>query len=213
MRKIKKICVIQIFFVPLPPEMEKRYESSDYQDALRVLRRGGIILYPTDTVWGIGCDATNASAVDRIFELKRRAESKSMLVLVDSIARLERYVDVPEAAEQLLSVSEGGRPMTIIYPGAQGVAEALIAEDGSLGVRVTNELFSKALCAGLGKPIVSTSANISGEPAAKTFAEICREICEGVDYVCRYRREDNSLKSPSSIIKINKNNTFNIIRA
>jgi len=193
--------------------MEKRFELSDLQEALRVLRCGGIILYPTDTIWGIGCDATNVNAVEKIFALKHRPDSKSMLVLVDSITRLENYVDVPEAAEQLLSVSDESRPITIIYPNAQGVDKALIAEDGSLGVRVTNESFSKSLCAGLGKPLVSTSANISGESAPKTFAEIGEAIRNGVDYICRYRREDNSPKTPSSIIKVNKDNTFVIIRS
>lgn len=200
--------------------MEDRYESSDLQEALRVLRNGGIVLYPTDTVWGIGCDATNEKAVKKVFELKQRADSKSMLVLVDSVAKLERYVEVPEAAEQLLSVAEesagtsgNSKPMTIIYPNAQGVAKALVAEDGSLGVRITNEAFSRALCTGLGKPIVSTSANISGEPAAKTFAQISEAIRNGVDYVCRYRRNDNAPKQPSSIIKINTDNTFIILRA
>lgn len=203
----------QSFFVPLRPEMENRYESSDLQEALRVLRRGGIVLYPTDTIWGIGCDATNEEAVSKVFALKQRADSKSMLVLVDSVARLERYVDIPESAEQLLAVAEDSKPMTIIYPHAQGVAQELIAPDGSLGVRITREAFSKALCAGLGKPIVSTSANISGEPTAKTFAQISKAILNGVDYICHYRRNDNTPKQPSAIIKINTDNTFIIIRA
>ena len=190
-----------------------QYDEGDLREAVKVLRSGGIILYPTDTVWGIGCDATNANAVGRVFALKRRADSKSMLVLVDGIARLTQYVEVPEAAEQLLAVAEESKPMTIIYPEAQGVAESLIAEDGSLGVRITQEAFSKALCAGLGKPVVSTSANISGEAAAKIFSEISDEIRNGVDYVCRYRQDDKTAKNPSAIIKINKDNTFNILRA
>ena len=203
----------QSFFVPLQPEMENRYESSDLQEALRILRRGGIVLYPTDTIWGIGCDATNEEAVSKVFALKQRADSKSMLVLVDSVARLERYVDIPESAEQLLAVAEDSKPMTIIYPNAHGVAQELIAPDGSLGIRITREAFSRALCAGLGKPIVSTSANISGEPAAQTFAQISEAIRNGVDYVCQYRRNDNTPKQPSAIIKINADNTFIIIRA
>lgn len=192
--------------------MEKGFEISDLQAALKVLRKGGIILYPTDTVWGIGCDATNSEAVRRIFALKRREDSKSMLVLLDSEEKLNRYVDVPDAAASLTQACAEGRPLTIIYPNACGVAPELIAEDGSIGIRITSEPFSKALCAGLGKPLVSTSANISGKPAAPTYAKISEQIINGVDYVCRYRRNDNTPQQPSAIIKINKDNTFNIIR-
>ena len=192
---------------------EKGFETGDLQEALRVLRKGGIILYPTDTVWGIGCDATNAVAVKRIFELKRRADSKSMLVLMDDAKKLSHYVDVPESAEQLVAAAEEGRPMTIIYPNACGVAQELIAEDGSLGIRITREAFSKALCAKLGRPLVSTSANISGEQAAATYNQISDHIKQGVDYICRYRRNDTTQKQPSAIIKINTDNTFQIIRA
>ena len=192
---------------------EKGFETGDLQEALRVLRKGGIILYPTDTVWGIGCDATNAEAVKRIFELKRRADSKSMLVLMDDAKKLSHYVDVPESAEQLVAAAEEGRPMTIIYPNACGVAQELIAEDGSLGIRITREAFSKALCASLGRPLVSTSANISGEQPAATYNQISDHIKQGVDYSCRYRRNDTTQKQPSAIIKINTDNTFQIIRA
>lgn len=205
--------------------VEKRlYEKEDLAEALRVLRRGGVILYPTDTVWGIGCDATKPEAVKRIFALKRRADSKAMLMLMDSAEKLARYVDVPESAESLLEAAgltangqqdacAAAKPITIIYPNACGVAPELIAEDGSIGIRITQEAFSNALCAGLGKPLVSTSANISGEPAAATFGQISQEIIDGVDYVCRYRRNDNTPKQPSAIIKINSDNTFNIIRS
>ena len=192
---------------------EKGFETGDLQEALRVLRKGGIILYPTDTVWGIGCDATNAEAVKRIFELKRRADSKSMLVLMDDAKKLSHYVDVPESAEQLVAAAEEGRPMTIIYPNACGVAQELIAEDGSLGIRITHEPFSNALCAKLGRPLVSTSANISGEQPAATYNQISDHIKQGVDYSCRYRRNDTTQKQPSAIIKINTDNTFQIIRA
>ena len=188
-------------------------DTSDLSEALRVLRSGGIILYPTDTIWGIGCDATNATAVTRIFELKHRADSKAMLVLLDSASKLNSYVDVPETAESLLAATEEGKPITIIYPNARGVAESLIAEDGSIGIRITHESFSNALCRGLGKPLVSTSANISGELAAPTFDKISQIIKDGVDYICRYRRDDTVPKQPSAIIKINTDNTFNIIRA
>ena len=192
---------------------EKGFETGDLQEALRVLRKGGIILYPTDTVWGIGCDATNAEAVKRIFELKRRADSKSMLVLMDDAKKLSHYVDVPKSAEQLVAAAEEGRPMTIIYPNACGVAQELIAEDGSLGIRITREAFSKALCASLGRPLVSTSANISGEQPAATYNQISDHIKQGVDYSCQYRRNDTTQKQPSAIIKINTDNTFQIIRA
>ena len=198
-----------------------RYDKEDLQEALRVLRSGGVIVYPTDTVWGIGCDATNTEAVKKIYALKQREDSKSMLVLLDSAAKLDYYVDVPEAAEMLLGVesqkskeeSESSKPMTIIYPEARNLAANLIAEDGSVGIRITSEPFSKALCAQLRHPIVSTSANISGHPTAHFFYEIEEEILEGADYVCRFRREDEIPHEPSSIIKINSDGSFKVIRA
>lgn len=193
--------------------MDSRYEKEDLQEALRVMREGGIILYPTDTVWGIGCDATNKEAVSRIFRLKQREDSKSMLVLLDAPGKLQGYVeDVPEIAWQLLEVSEGVKPLTIIYPHARALATNLIAEDGSVGIRITEEAFSKALCAGLKRPIVSTSANISGQPGARFFSEICDEIREGVDYICRFRQEDLTPREPSSIIKLGSDGTCKVIR-
>ena len=194
-----------------------RYDKEDLQAALRVLRSGGIIVYPTDTVWGIGCDATNAEAVAKIYALKKREDSKSMLILLDSPAKLDYYVDVPEAAEQLLAINEcppeeALRPLTIIYPNARHLASNLIAEDGSIGIRITREPFSQALCAQLKHPIVSTSANISGEPTPKVFREISQQIIDRSDYCCLFRREDESPHEPSSIIKINADGTFCIIR-
>ena len=204
-----------------------RYNKEDLQQALQVLRSGGIIVYPTDTVWGIGCDATNVEAVKRIYALKQREDSKSMLVLLDSAAKLNYYVDVPEAAEMLLGVQntdrfadgaqtdlqdEATKPMTIIYPNARHLAQNLIAEDGSIGIRITSESFSQALCAQLKKPIVSTSANISGHPSARFFHEIEQAILEGADYVCLFRREDETPHQPSTIIKVNADNSFKIIR-
>lgn len=203
------------------------YNKEDLQQALQVLRSGGIIVYPTDTVWGIGCDATNVEAVKRIYALKQREDSKSMLVLLDSAAKLNYYVDVPEAAEMLLGVQntdrfadgaqtdlqdEATKPMTIIYPNARHLAQNLIAEDGSIGIRITSEPFSQALCAQLKRPIVSTSANISGHPSARFFHEIEQAILEGADYVCLFRREDETPHQPSTIIKINADNSFKIIR-
>lgn len=196
--------------------MEKqtlRYEREDLQEAVRVMREGGIILYPTDTVWGIGCDATNAAAVERIYRLKQRSDSKAMLCLLDAPGKLQGYVTVPSAAWDLLECTgESPRPLTIIYPGARNVAENLIAEDGSLGIRITEEPFSKALCAMLHHPVVSTSANISGEPAARSFREITEAIRDGVDYICRFRQKDPCNARPSSIIKLGMNNEVQVIR-
>lgn len=202
----------------------KRYDKEDLQAALRVLRSGGIIVYPTDTVWGIGCDATNAEAVKRIYALKQREDSKSMLVLLDSPAKLPYYIgEIPETAWALLEASDYSeeseysdcsdrKPLTIIYPNARNLAPNLIAEDGSIGIRITNEPFSKALCEQLRHPIVSTSANISGHPAAPFFGEIEEAILAGADYVCRFRRDDDCPHEPSSIIKINDDGSFKIIR-
>lgn len=194
-----------------------RYDKDDLAEALRVLRGGGVIVYPTDTVWGIGCDATNEEAVQRIYALKRRADSKSMLVLIDSPAKLPYYAgEVPDTAWTLLDATnddETSKPLTIIYPHARNLAPNLIAEDGSVGIRITNEPFSKALCAQLRHPLVSTSANISGQPAARCFRGIAQEILDGADYVCRFRRDDDSEHEPSSIIKVNADNTFSIIRS
>lgn len=204
-----------------------RYNKEDLQQALQVLRSGGIIVYPTDTVWGIGCDATNVEAVKRIYALKQREDSKSMLVLLDSAAKLNYYVDVPEAAEMLLEATppqpspqgreidpceDEAKPLTLIYPNARHLAQNLIADDGSIGIRITSEPFSQALCAQLKRPIVSTSANISGHPSARFFHEIEQAILEGADYVCLFRREDETPHQPSTIIKINADNSFKIIR-
>lgn len=194
--------------------MENRYDKQDLQQALKVLREGGVILYPTDTVWGIGCDATNADAVARVYEIKKRVDSKAMLVLLDGAGKLQGYVDkVPETAWLLLEASEGQRPMTIIYPKAKNLAPNLLAEDGSVGIRITSEPFTKALCEQLRHPIVSTSANISGEPTAKTFKEISQELLETVDYVCQFRRNDTTTYKPSSIIKIDEKERITIIRS
>ncbi|MCM1319248.1 MAG: L-threonylcarbamoyladenylate synthase [Muribaculaceae bacterium] len=183
----------------------------DINEAVRVLKRGGIILYPTDTVWGIGCDATNADAVARIYELKQRALTKSMLVLMDSVAMVERYIDDPsEVALQLMS--EATTPVTVILDNAIGLASNLISEDGSIGVRIPDERYCQALLRGLRRPIVSTSANISGHPTPAIFSEIEAEVCNSVDYIAHYHRNDTSTHKPSSIIKISKGGLFKIIR-
>jgi len=197
--------------------MNGRYDKEDLQEALRVLRSGGIIVYPTDTVWGIGCDATNAEAVKRIYQLKQREDSKSMLVLLDSPAKLPYYIaDIPDAAWTLLEATEDQssitKPLTIIYPNARNLAPNLIAEDGSIGIRITSEPFSKALCEQLRHPIVSTSANISGEPTPCLFRDINGVILDFADYCCLFRRDDDTPHEPSSIIKINTDGSFKIIR-
>lgn len=185
--------------------------ADDLDEAVQTLKRGGIILYPTDTVWGIGCDACNADAVARIYELKRRADAKSMLVLVDSLVSLERIVPtVPAVAYDMIELAL--RPITIIYDGAQGVAPNLLAEDGSLGVRVSREPFSAGLCRALRRPIVSTSANISGEPTPAVFSAIEPEILAGVDYVVRYRQDDRSVTPSSQIIKLGLDGQVKVIR-
>lgn len=191
--------------------MDFRYQKEDFQEALRVLRNGGIILYPTDTVWGIGCDARCEEAVKRIFALKQREDSKSMLCLLDAPGKLQGYIDtVPEMAWDLIELST--KPITIIYPGAKNVAPSLVAEDGSLGIRITQEPFTQALCQQLHAPLVSTSANISGEPTARFFNEISTPIRTGVDYIVQYRQEDTTEHLPSSIIKLGIHNEIKIIR-
>lgn len=183
----------------------------DLKQAVETLRNGGIILYPTDTVWGIGCDARNSEAVKKIFSLKKRADSKSMLVLVNNEAMLERYVDdVPDVAWQLIDAAVN--PLTIIYDDAKNLAPELLAEDGSVGIRITGEKFSAELCRRLGAPIVSTSANISGNPAPKNFSEISSAIKDGVDYIVEYRQNDTTPHSPSNIIKLSKDGVVKIIR-
>lgn len=187
------------------------YEADDLKNAIETLQQGGLILYPTDTVWGIGCDATNADAVKRIYDLKKRADSKSMLVLVSSEAELERCVmTVPDAAVMLIEAAVN--PLTIIYDRPVGMAENLVAEDGSLGIRITKEAFSNALCRRFRKPIVSTSANISNHKTPANFSQIEREIIEGVDYVVRYRQTDTSSKKSSDIIQVHDNGMIKVIR-
>lgn len=175
------------------------------------MREGGVILYPTDTIWGIGCDATNEDAVRRVYEIKRRQDSKAMLVLVDSSVKVDFYVrDVPEVAWDLIDLAD--KPLTIIYSGARNLAANLLAEDGSVGIRVTNEDFSKRLCQQFRKAIVSTSANISGQPSPKNFSEISEEVKSAVDYIVGYRQEEMSNPKPSSIIKLDKGGVIKIIR-
>lgn len=185
--------------------------EDDIKKAVEVMRNGGIILYPTDTIWGIGCDATNRDAVKKIYKLKQRNDHKAMICLVDSDSRLQRYVrNVPEVAWDLLELAE--KPTTVILDNAVNLADNLIADDGSIAMRITREPFSKELCYRFQKPIVSTSANISGEPAAQNYRDINEEILNSVDYVCWSRRQEHKPHNPSSIIKLSENGEVKIIR-
>lgn len=179
--------------------------------AVEILNRGGIILYPTDTVWGIGCDATNPEAVSKIHRLKGSADSKSMLVLVDHDNTLARYVaEVPPMAWDLIDLST--KPLTIIYPNAKGLARNLIAADGSIGIRITRHPFSQRLIQTLKKPVVSTSANLSGQKAPTHFHQIDPAIIQGVDYAIAEEFEEEASFSPSSIIKLGMGGEIKIIR-
>jgi len=198
--------------------------EQDIRQAVDVLRRGGVILYPTDTVWGIGCDATNEEAVRRVYQIKQRDDSKALICLVDSDARLQRYVrQVPDVAWQLIDClkedqqpttgkGQHSRPTTLILDGAVNLAPNLIADDGSIAIRITQELFSHELCYRFQKAIVSTSANISGEPAAQNYCDIDPRIIEQVDYVCWSRRQEHKPHQPSSIIKLTLDGQVKIIR-
>ena len=190
-------------------------KEEDIRQAIETMRKGGVILYPTDTVWGIGCDATNAEAVKRVYAIKQRDDSKALICLVDSDARMQRYFrTVPDVAWQLIdSLKESdAKPTTLILDSAINLAENLIADDGSVGIRITNEPFSKELCFRFQKAIVSTSANISGEPAAQNYCDIDSRIIEAVDYVCWSRRQEHKPHTPSSIIKLKENGEVIIIR-
>jgi L-threonylcarbamoyladenylate synthase len=183
----------------------------EIKKALEVLRNGGVILYPTDTVWGLGCDATNEEAVKRIYNIKQRVDNKAMLVLMDSTAKLQAYVtEIPDLAWDLIEMST--KPLTIIYPQGKNLASNLLGDDGSVGIRVSNEDFSKRLCEMFRRPIVSTSANVSGEPTPLNFVQISQAIIEAVDYVVNYRRDDLSEPAPSSIIKLGPGNLIKVIR-
>lgn len=185
--------------------------EEDLRSALKVLKEGGVILYPTDTIWGIGCDATNEAAVKRVYEIKKREDSKALISLTDSPSLIERLADMPTIAYDLIDAAT--TPLTIIYEGARNLAPNLMAEDGSVGIRVTKELFSQELCKRLRRPLVSTSANISGEPSPQNFSEVSEEIKNQMDYIVKYRQNDKTKKSPSKIIKLWGNGEIKIIRS
>ena len=196
-------------------EFSERVDTSLFRDdinkCLEVLKNGGIILYPTDTIWGLGCDATNEDAVKKVFEIKKRSDSKSMLVLMENINLLERYVNkVPDVAYDLIEVTD--KPLTIIYSGAKNMASGIIAEDGSVGIRITSEVFTSMLIQRFRKPIVSTSANISGKISPVNFDDIDEDIINVVDYTVKYRQTDKTPLSPSSIIKLGESGEIKIIR-
>lgn len=185
--------------------------EEDLKNSLKVLKEGGVILYPTDTVWGLGCDASNPAAVQKIFKIKTRAENKSLIILVNGVAMLERYVKyVPEIAYDLTTVSDA--PVTIIYPDGKNLATGVCSEDGSIGIRICNEVFCNELIGRFRRPVVSTSANISGQLLPSNFSEIEEELINTVDYVVKYRQDDRRKYSASPVIKIDKNGAFKILR-
>ena len=183
----------------------------DIDACIETLNKGGIILYPTDTIWGIGCDATNPQAVEKVYQLKQRNDNKALIVLLGDEDQLSHYVvDVPEMAYNLLEVAVD--PLTIIYEGAYNVAPNLLGDNDSLGIRIPHETFTQKLCRQFKKPIVSTSANISGEPAAQNYRDIDPRIIEQVDYVCWSRRQEHKPHQPSAIIKLGPDGEVKVIR-
>lgn len=185
--------------------------EEDIKRSLAALKTGGVILYPTDTIWGLGCDATNTSAVEKVFTIKSRAEGKSMIILVNGIDMLERYVkDIPHTAMELLNVSDS--PLTIIYPEGKNLAAGVCNEDKSVGIRICNEPFCNALITRFRKPLVSTSANISGKTAPGNFSEVEKTLLNSVDYCVTYKQDDRRKSSPSPVISIDKNGVLRILR-
>ncbi len=185
--------------------------NEDIKKAIEVLKQGGIILYPTDTIWGIGCDATNEEAVEKLYAIKQRDKSKSMLILLDNPVKVQTYIkDVPEIAWDLIDLAE--KPLTIIFNEAKNLAPNLINKDGTIGIRITAEDFSRNLCMRFRKPIVSTSANIAGQEAPLNFNQIDPQIIDLVDYVVEYRQDEIYKQTPSSIIKLGSSGEIEIIR-
>jgi len=191
---------------------EKMNFAEDLERSLETLRKGGVILYPTDTIWGLGCDATDEMAVERIYVVKHRPVTKSMIILVNSFAMLERYTSgVPPVAFELIEVSDG--PLTLVLPGAKGLlAPSVMSPDGFVGIRVCRDEFCSSLISRFRKPIVSTSANISGSAAPAIFSEISEEIVSGADYTVQYRQNDTRRATPSPVIKIDTNSKIEILR-
>ncbi len=180
-------------------------------NAFKVIQDGGIILYPTDTIWGIGCDATDTEAVKKIYRLKQRDEAKSMIILLDNDNKLPSYVqEVPDIAYDLIQYAEN--PLTLVMPGARNISSALISSDGSIGIRVTSNQFCQQLIQRMRKPLVSTSANISGKPSPQYFAQIAAEIIDGVDYVVDIDQHSMEIKNPSTIMRLEPGGKFEFLR-
>lgn len=185
--------------------------NQEIQRALEVLRAGGTILYPTDTIWGIGCDATNTRAVEKVYKIKKRVESKSLIVLLDDVEQLSLYVEkIPDVTKDLIMSVD--TPLTIIYSNAKKLARNVIAMDKTVGIRIVQEVFCKTLIHSFGKPIVSTSANVSNEPTALTFHKISKEITEKVDYVVNLHQDTFNRTRPSTIIRLLENGEFVVVR-
>ncbi|MGQ9620439.1 MAG: L-threonylcarbamoyladenylate synthase [Bacteroidales bacterium] len=183
----------------------------DLEKSIEVLQKGGVILYPTDTIWGLGCDATNAEAVERIYSIKKRHDSKSLIILVSSIEMLEKYVDgVPPAAVEILNVAD--KPVTIVYPGGRNLAPLVLADDGSVGIRVTIDRFCRTLIEKFGRPLVSTSANVSSCRAPANFSEIVPEIKEAADYIVTIKKDEKRRYKPSPVIKVEMSGVIKILR-
>jgi len=184
-------------------------EKETIAEVVTVLKQGGLILYPTDTVWGIGCDATNANAVRKVYNLKKRQDSKALICLVNNYSMLEKHIDnVPNIAYTILDIAD--KPTTVIYDAPAGVAENLVAEDNTLAIRIVKHSFCEKIIKYLGRPIVSTSANISGRPTPKSFKEIDDAFIKGVDYVVNLPSNNNT--KPSTIIKLSSKGEVKIIR-
>lgn len=193
------------------PESQMEKFEQDIIASLKVLHDGGLILYPTDTIWGIGCDPTNESAIRRIGELKQRLDKKAMIVLVADERDVLQYVANPDL-RVFDYINQAAKPTTVIYEGAIGLASNLTGNDGSVAIRICYDIFCRHLIKRFRKPLVSTSANISGTPPPKIFADVAEEIKKGVDYVVQYRQEDPVIAEASAIIKWNKDGTATFIR-
>jgi L-threonylcarbamoyladenylate synthase len=185
--------------------------ENDIKQCIAVLESGGTILYPTDTVWGVGCDALNEAAIEKVFTLKQRPKNKSLIVLLAEARDIIQYVAAPYP--DIIDIVESfDKPTTVIYDGAIGFPDNLISEDGSIAIRVTNDPFCKALIKRFKKPLVSTSANVSGQPTPSFFKLVTKEIIDGADYVVQYRQDDDTIKQSSSIIRIDDDGNVEVIR-
>lgn len=185
--------------------------DEDIKESLITLREGGVILYPTDTIWGLGCDPSNDAAINRIFKIKSRVANKSLIILVDGLPMIERYVtEIPEIVYELAEVSD--TPLTIIYPKGKNLAASVCGEDESVAIRICHDEFCRELISRFRKPIISTSANLSGNASPANFSEIEKDMIEKVDYVVKYRQNDRSKSNASPVIKVNRDGTIKIIR-